>query len=283
MTETSKTEATKSAATGAGRHQRHEIEIAADAESVWKAVSEAEELTRWFVEDAEVEPGEGGKQKIDWGQGVAMEATHLIWRPGQHLRVGHPDGAERGGWDAVVVDFEIEPGDEGRTKLRIVQSNLPQGEEWDGAYDGTEVGWRMFARSLKFYLERHAGEPRRTIHRYGNLELPRAEAWTHLTGAGLLASEGSLAETPEGGRFAVTAANGERLEGEVLLNVPERNFTMTIESDGYGDALLAFDLIPSKKGSYANFILGTFGLDSAAYEKLHAKWFPTLEKLLSTG
>src|SRR2546430_2172655 len=34
----------------ATREQRHEIAIAASPEAVWKAITDAEELTRWFVE-----------------------------------------------------------------------------------------------------------------------------------------------------------------------------------------------------------------------------------------
>ena len=42
------------------RTQQHEIVIDAPIEAVWKAISDAEELTRWFVEEASVEPAVGG-------------------------------------------------------------------------------------------------------------------------------------------------------------------------------------------------------------------------------
>jgi uncharacterized protein YndB with AHSA1/START domain len=42
------------------RTQEHEVVVDAPIESVWKAITDAEELTRWFVEEATVEPGVGG-------------------------------------------------------------------------------------------------------------------------------------------------------------------------------------------------------------------------------
>ena len=51
------------------RTQEHEIAIDASAEAVWKAITDAEELTRWFVETAKVEPGVGGSFRISWGGG----------------------------------------------------------------------------------------------------------------------------------------------------------------------------------------------------------------------
>ena len=49
------------------RTQQHEIVIDAPLEAVWKAITDAEELTRWFVEEASVEPGVGGTIASSWG------------------------------------------------------------------------------------------------------------------------------------------------------------------------------------------------------------------------
>ena len=38
----------------ATRTQQHEIVIDAPLEAVWKAITDAEELTRWFVQEASV-------------------------------------------------------------------------------------------------------------------------------------------------------------------------------------------------------------------------------------
>src|SRR5262249_48770552 len=143
----------------------HEIEIDAPAEAVWKAISNGEELTRWYVEDARVEPGVGGKHMVSFGEGQEMENQNLAWEPGRRLTVGQPGHETATGFDALVLDFTIETRG-GRTVLKLVQSGLPAGPDWDSMDEGTKIGWEMFLLALKFYLERHAGQPRRTIVRY---------------------------------------------------------------------------------------------------------------------
>src|SRR4029450_5406552 len=49
------------------RTQQHEIVIDAPLEAVWKAITDAEELTRWFVEEAKVEPGVCGTVTFSCG------------------------------------------------------------------------------------------------------------------------------------------------------------------------------------------------------------------------
>ena len=51
------------------RTQQHEIVINAPVEAVWKAISDAEELTRWFVQEASVEPRVGGMLTFSLGGG----------------------------------------------------------------------------------------------------------------------------------------------------------------------------------------------------------------------
>ena len=35
---------------------------------------------------------------------------------------------------------------------------------WDGVYDEVNEGWLTFFQQLRFYLERHPGKERRTLH-----------------------------------------------------------------------------------------------------------------------
>jgi uncharacterized protein YndB with AHSA1/START domain len=65
--------------------QTHEIEIDAPPEAVWKAISNGEEMTRWYAEEARVEPGAGGKHWISWGEGQEVAAQNLAWEPGRRL------------------------------------------------------------------------------------------------------------------------------------------------------------------------------------------------------
>lgn len=63
----------------------HEIEIDAPIETVWKALTEAEELTRWFSELARVTPGVGGSYWVSWGEGQSGESRVEAWEPGRRI------------------------------------------------------------------------------------------------------------------------------------------------------------------------------------------------------
>ena len=68
------------------RTQQHEIVIDAPIEAVWKAISDGEELTRWFVEEATVEPGVGGTITISWGGDEKGQSRIDAWEPNRKLR-----------------------------------------------------------------------------------------------------------------------------------------------------------------------------------------------------
>ena len=137
------------------RTQTHEIAIAAPVEAVWKAITDAEELTRWFVEAAKVEPGVGGSFWISWGGAEEGESRIEVWEPNQKLRVAlKPFDMGPAKYDAtspIVDEYTIERRD-GKTVLRLVSSGIPNTPEWDGFYDGTNTGWAQFFRMMRHYL-----------------------------------------------------------------------------------------------------------------------------------
>ena len=69
------------------RSQEHEIEIDAPIDAVWKALTDAEQLTNWLSEEARVVPGEGGTVWVSWGEGQAGETRIEGWEPGRRLRL----------------------------------------------------------------------------------------------------------------------------------------------------------------------------------------------------
>ncbi|MDH3732321.1 MAG: SRPBCC domain-containing protein, partial [Gemmatimonadota bacterium] len=52
------------------RGQEHVIEIDASPADVWRAISEAEEVIRWYVADAQIDDHVGGTYKVSWGEGM---------------------------------------------------------------------------------------------------------------------------------------------------------------------------------------------------------------------
>jgi uncharacterized protein YndB with AHSA1/START domain len=251
--------------------QTHEIEIDAPPEAVWKAISTGEGLTRWYAEEARVEPRAGGENWISWGEGQEVGNQNLAWEPGRRLRVGKPNHETATDWNAIVIDFEIETRG-GRTLLKLVQSGLPAGPDWDSMDDGTDVGWDMFLFALKFHLERHAGKVRRTILRYW--ASPRSADATFGALRELLGIAAD--DLRAGGRYAATTAGGEKIGGEIIAVEPGRLLVATVEP--LSDALVSFTVNATGEGAYVNFIVGTFGLTEARYAEAKARWSQLLQQ-----
>jgi len=241
---------------GKTRTQQHEIVIDAPVEAVWKAISDAEELTRWFVEKASVEPGVGGKIAISWGGDDMGEGRIDAWEPNRMLRKTlmpfEMGPAKYDGTTPMVDEYTIERRD-GKTVLRLVSSGIPNTPEWDGFYNGTDTGWPSFFRTLRHYLERHAGKPRTTMTIVGKLSGSAEDAWTRLVAA----------VTPTG------TIVFEKAPAILEANISE-----------LGDAYLAHSVSGSGANRYVYTILSLYGKTPAEVDTIRAKWQPWLEQVL---
>ena len=143
------------------------VEIGATVEEVWQALTDADELMRWFPLTAEVTPGEGGSMRWAWDDGWSWVSTIERWEPGRVLGLGNRDQRP---FDAhgqplpagqvapanLAMEFTLES-DGGITRLRLIHSGFGQGAAWDDELDGVSVGWQSELASLKHYLEHHRG------------------------------------------------------------------------------------------------------------------------------
>lgn len=176
----------------AGRSVEARAELDAAPERVWRALTEAEELERWFPLEARVEPGVGGTVWMSWKNEFAGASEILAWEPERRLRISW------GGWDddaddyAQVTDYLLE-GRGGRTVLRVVTSGFPDDESWDDWVEGTRKGWIFELASLEHYLGRHDGDDRGVVYLRRRVDLPREEAWRRVF------SPDALGDRPLGG------------------------------------------------------------------------------------
>lgn len=176
MTEDAKT---PPRATGEGtRSARGQVEIDAPVERVWRALTEAAELERWFPLDARVTPGEGGAVWMSWRNEYAAESKILEWDP-PHRLVTSWGWHEEDVAPAQRTEYVLE-GKGGRTLVRVTTSGFPTDPSWDGWVEGTVRGWRFELTSLKHYLEHHDGSDRGVIYLRRRIELPADEAWRRL-------------------------------------------------------------------------------------------------------
>ena len=263
--------------TAATRSQQHEIVIDAPVEAVWKAITDGEELTRWFVDAAKVEPGVGGKFSLSWDGAEAGGSRIDVWEPNQRLRVTLAPfdmGPAKYTADmAIVEEYTIERRG-GKTVLRLVESGVPNTPEWDGFYDGTNAGWEQFFRTLRHYLERHPGKPRTTIKIIGKLSGSLDDSWARLTGAGGLGFE-----PVAGNMFSTRTGSGETFSGEVVFSRPPKTLELTLRE--LDDAFLAHSMSGGGGAQFVYSVLSVFGKTPAEVEAIRAKWETWLTKVLN--
>ena len=158
------------------------IDIAAPRAAVWKAITTDTELRRWFPPEAEVSPGVGGEVLWRWNEHFSWPQQIEIWEPESRLRTRYDSTVEDGGGGRrpLFVDFLLE-GEGGRTTLRLVQSGFGPEAAFDHEYDGISRGWPVELRSLRLYLEQHAGKDRRLAWAKTAIRLDADEAWRRLT------------------------------------------------------------------------------------------------------
>lgn len=246
------------------------IDIGAPPEAVWRALTDAEELVRWFPFEARVEPGAGGSIWSSWRGVYEGEAAIEVWEPERRLRLVYPSppGAQAAPPPApFACDYELE-GKGGTTRLRLVHSGFSKDADWDAMFDGTRRGWNLELRGLKHYLEKHSGTPRESVWSRVVVDLPLEESWRRLTAALLPGADPSA--LGEGDRATLAGPDGEWRAEIVSCEAPRELAAFVAE---HGDAYLRLRLDPSflEPGrTEANLFLSTFGVERATVEALEA-------------
>ena len=151
--------------------RQHEtvIEIPAPVEEVWKAITEASEIQRWFAPEVRTDARQGGEYFLSWGPGMEGGGTVEIFDAPHHLRLVQ----KRGG---MAQDYYLE-GKGGVTVLRLVHSGFLNTAEWDNEYNGTRVGWPIYFRVLAHGLTRHRGVYGRNLDLYAMSNDSIDRAW----------------------------------------------------------------------------------------------------------
>ncbi|PYP84113.1 MAG: hypothetical protein DMF61_21185 [Blastocatellia bacterium AA13] len=262
------------------RSHSHEIEIDAPIEHVWKAITDAEELVRWFSEEAKVTPGVGGTFWISWGEGQEGLNRIEIWEPEQRLRLEKmppqsdegPDSAKAALIAPMAQEYTLTSRG-GKTVLRLIHSNIPNSPEWDGFYDGTNKGWDMFFLGLRHYLTKHYGRPRKNILVMQPALFEFKKAWDKLFEGGFSA----LSNLTSGDRYSFATSAGDQLSGEVVSVFPPKTLCATVENINDSFLTVAFEEMAGK--TYLYLTLATFGLNDQEFESLRDRWTTWLKQI----
>lgn len=244
-----------------------DIEIDAPPERVWAALTEAAELVRWFPLEARVEPGEGGSILMSWKNEYAAESAILAWEPYRRLAISW-SWDDTGEQPPQVTEYRLERDGE-RTVVRVVTSGFPDDPSWDAFVEGTERGWRFELRSLKEYLERHAGEERDVVYLRRRTDVSAAEAWQRLFGTDGLGAR-PFEDPP--------------LDGTVFDDEPHRQYAVVL--DGLGGALVRVSVEPTPAGLDTRDVtlwLQAWGEAREPLRAFESTWRSLLERLFPEG
>lgn len=245
----------------ATRSAEGSVELDAPPERVWRALTEARELERWFPLEADVEPGEGGSIFMSWKNEYAGASEILAWEPPRLLRTAWGWHEEEG--EAQVTEYRLEGG-EGRTFLRVVTSGFPTDAAWDEWVEGTRLGWLYELFSLKHYLERHDGEDRGVVYLRRRVSLERSDVWDRLF------ADDALGARPLGGRI-------------VDVEAPVQYVAIVEDPPGSLLRVSTEPCAPGIEGKDVTLFLSAWGEARGRLSALEREWSRLLERLFPEG
>lgn len=228
------------------RSHTHEIEIAASSQEVWNAITDPNEIRKWFDDVAELEPREGGTFRFA-GEGLASEPSRIeVWDPPRRFKVASPPTPPPGGGGspeaaAQSFDYTIESrGD--RCVLRLTHSGIPADASWDPYYDGTNNGWATVFRTMRHIVEEKVGQDVKKVTVFGGSDLSIRELWARVFGKGGVFEE--IADLATEDRFDITTSLGDRWSGRILhrLDPPtsgQEGGSLTLSVDQLGGAVVS--------------------------------------------
>jgi uncharacterized protein YndB with AHSA1/START domain len=127
--------------------------LAAPPSKVFQALTDADELSRWWTTTAESDPRSGGAFSYgfefeDTSRNHTYTGTYHDVTPDERVRYPW-----QGGLGETTVDVRIRPAGSG-TELTLTHSGWGEGEDWDEAVVLHEQGWSFFLDNLVAYLDR---------------------------------------------------------------------------------------------------------------------------------
>jgi uncharacterized protein YndB with AHSA1/START domain len=128
-----------------------ELPLDAPRHKVFRAITNAAELDRWWTTRAESQPRQNGRFRYEWTFAKQPERNHL--QEGTYSAYSEPERVAypwKVGPAPTKVEFTLEEKD-GRTLLRL--SHEGWGDGMDEAKGHHEQGWSFFLGNLRSVLE----------------------------------------------------------------------------------------------------------------------------------
>ena len=147
------------------RGYAHRVDIAADAEKVWQALTQVENLRRWCSPAADIKPKSGGLFRASVDRVIELEAHIDVYDPRRRLRLIYLPSPALPPSDSPIIDdfiLDASPGaSPPETVVRLLGSGIPGTADWEAQYRRLRMGWQAAMTRLKVFVERQmtAGAP----------------------------------------------------------------------------------------------------------------------------
>lgn len=249
--------------TQTGNSVEVEVRIEAPAEAVWRALSDPEEIQRWFPLMARGEGRLGGIIEVSWGddQWWAMEVVEA--EEGRHLRL--KDAAAPPSEDApvLVMDYHL-TSDAGATVVRLVHAGFLPGDDWDAFLEGLDAGWGYFVRNLKTYVERHLGTPRTMAWSRPSVAGDRAAIWDAVLDVFDVDPAGIPGAAP--GAPCTFGVGGRRYAG--VLEVAAAGRTLGVRVPDLDESMFFVEVEADGENGRIGIWLSTYGMEPERFTEL---------------
>ncbi len=129
-------------------------DIEAPVVRVWTAWINPASLARWCAPSASIRAQAEGSFRVRFDSAVEIDAHIDVFEPGQRLRLILLSGSSAPAFDGVEIDDFLFEADGARTRLRLLNSGLPNEPGWDHYYARKRVHWQRALARLKVFLEK---------------------------------------------------------------------------------------------------------------------------------
>lgn len=132
------------------------MDIAADADKVWQALTRVENLRRWCSPAADIKPKSGGLFRASVDRVIELEAHIDVYEPGRRLRLIYLPSPSLPPSDSPIIDDFIldTSADSEETIVRLLGSGIPGTADWEAQYRRLRMGWQAAMTRLKVFVER---------------------------------------------------------------------------------------------------------------------------------
>jgi len=121
-------------------------------ERVYAALTDSDEITRWFADRATIAPKKGGAYRLTWSAGYTMRGRVKRVEAGKELKVDWVDRFEGGKVFETEARFTFAKRGRG-TQLTITHRGFKSGKKWLTLYGSIQSGWAYYLTNLRSVLE----------------------------------------------------------------------------------------------------------------------------------